>query len=48
MERGFSVVLNGRTGKVLRRAEETKPGDRLTIRPLEGIVVAETKETGEA
>ncbi|MDR1319722.1 MAG: exodeoxyribonuclease VII large subunit, partial [Treponema sp.] len=48
MERGFSVVVNGRTGKVLRRAEETRPGDSLTIQPLEGIVVAETKETGES
>jgi exodeoxyribonuclease VII large subunit len=38
LERGFSVVLREKTGKVLRAAGETKPGERLIIHPLEGII----------
>ncbi|MDR1419040.1 MAG: exodeoxyribonuclease VII large subunit [Treponema sp.] len=40
LERGFSVVVNVKTGAVLRRAADVKAGDKLTIRPLEGIVYA--------
>jgi exodeoxyribonuclease VII large subunit len=43
LERGFSVVLREKTGKVLRHAGETKPGERLIIRPMEGIVTANTE-----
>jgi exodeoxyribonuclease VII large subunit len=43
LERGFSVVLREKTGQVLRRAGETKPGERLIIRPLEGIITANTE-----
>jgi exodeoxyribonuclease VII large subunit len=40
LERGFSVVINENTGKTLRRAGETRPGDRLVIQPLEGRISA--------
>jgi exodeoxyribonuclease VII large subunit len=40
LERGFSVTVNEKTGRVVRRAEEVKPGDRLSIRPLEGTIAA--------
>ena len=48
LQRGYSVVMplrNGRTGPALRRATDVKPGDRLVIRPLEGIIRALTEET---
>jgi exodeoxyribonuclease VII large subunit len=40
MERGFSVVTREKTGALIRRAEEVKPGDTLTIRPLSGFITA--------
>ena len=40
MERGFSVVVNNRTGKVVRNAVDALPGDRLDIRPLAGTFTA--------
>ncbi|MDR3343114.1 MAG: exodeoxyribonuclease VII large subunit [Treponema sp.] len=43
LERGFSVVTNQETGKVVSRAGDTNPGDRLIIRPLEGIIIAQTE-----
>jgi exodeoxyribonuclease VII large subunit len=43
MERGFSVVVNARTGSVIRNAKEAKSGDRLSIRPLEGLINAVTE-----
>jgi exodeoxyribonuclease VII large subunit len=52
MERGFSLVINEKSGKVIRRADAVKPGDRLVIRPLVGIInaVAESvqKDDGNA
>ncbi|MDR1900081.1 MAG: exodeoxyribonuclease VII large subunit [Treponema sp.] len=47
LERGFSVVVSGRTGTIVRRAADTGAGDRLTIRPLEGIITAVTESTEE-
>jgi exodeoxyribonuclease VII large subunit len=44
LERGFSMVVNGRTGRIVRGAGDTKPGDRLTIRPLRGTITAITEE----
>ncbi|GHV14013.1 exodeoxyribonuclease 7 large subunit [Spirochaetia bacterium] len=44
LERGFSVTVNQRTGKVVRRAAEVKIGDRLSIRPLEGLIAATVME----
>jgi len=44
MERGFSMVLNARTGKVVRQSGDTRPGDRLEIRPLKGTITAITEE----
>jgi exodeoxyribonuclease VII large subunit len=44
LERGFSVAVNRRTGKVLRRAADLRTGDRLSIRPLEGLVGAVVEE----
>ncbi|MDR1863177.1 MAG: exodeoxyribonuclease VII large subunit, partial [Treponema sp.] len=40
MERGFSVVMAEKTGKVIRGSSEVKEGDRLLIRPLEGMFAA--------
>ncbi|GHV50676.1 exodeoxyribonuclease 7 large subunit [Spirochaetia bacterium] len=44
LERGFSVTVNQRTGKVVRRAAEVKAGDQLSIRPLEGLIAATVME----
>ena len=44
MERGFSMVVNSRTGKVIRKAGDACPGDRLTIQPLTGKITALTEE----
>ncbi|MDR0588907.1 MAG: exodeoxyribonuclease VII large subunit [Spirochaetaceae bacterium] len=48
LERGFSVVVNEETGKILRLPEDTKPGDRLSIRPLRGIITARTEKVAPA
>jgi exodeoxyribonuclease VII large subunit len=47
LERGFSVVTiaGGKNGGVVRRAGDVKKGDRLVIRPLEGLITAITEET---
>ncbi|GHV89982.1 exodeoxyribonuclease 7 large subunit [Spirochaetia bacterium] len=47
LERGFSVTVNQRTGKIVRRAAEVKTGDQLSIRPLEGMITAVVKEKEE-
>ncbi|GHT57112.1 exodeoxyribonuclease 7 large subunit [Spirochaetia bacterium] len=47
LERGFSVTVNQRTGKVVRRAVEVKAGDQLSIRPLEGLITAMVREKEE-
>jgi exodeoxyribonuclease VII large subunit len=44
LERGFSVVINENNGRAVRRASELKPGDRLTIRPMTGLVRALTQQ----
>jgi exodeoxyribonuclease VII large subunit len=44
LERGFSLVLHGETGKAVRRFDQVKPGDPLIIRPLEGLITARTEE----
>ncbi|MDR1955772.1 MAG: exodeoxyribonuclease VII large subunit [Treponema sp.] len=43
LERGFSVVLREATGKPVRRAGELTVGEQLIIRPLEGIITAQTQ-----
>jgi exodeoxyribonuclease VII large subunit len=45
LKRGFSVVFNESNGKILRRGKDAKPGDKLSIRPLEGLVRAVTEES---
>ena len=45
MERGFSVVTNSRTGKLVRSWEDAGKGDRLLIRPLNGTIAAITERT---
>ena len=40
LERGYSVVVNRRTGTIIRQAEGVRPGDRLEIRPLTGTITA--------
>jgi exodeoxyribonuclease VII large subunit len=47
LERGFSVVVNQRTGAILRRSGDVHSGDRLCVRPLEGIVYAVTEKAEE-
>jgi exodeoxyribonuclease VII large subunit len=44
MERGFSMVMNRRTGAVVRSGNDALPGDRLDIRPLHGTITAVTEE----
>ncbi|MDR1929623.1 MAG: exodeoxyribonuclease VII large subunit [Treponema sp.] len=43
LERGYSVVINEETGRALRSSSDTKPGDRLSIRPRKGLVNARTE-----
>jgi exodeoxyribonuclease VII large subunit len=40
MERGYSVVLNERTGTIIRNAEDAGKGDCLCIMPLKGTISA--------
>ncbi|MDR0758957.1 MAG: exodeoxyribonuclease VII large subunit [Treponema sp.] len=40
LERGFSVVIHGNSGMVVRNTNEVKPGDPLIIRPLLGVINA--------
>ncbi|MDR3167612.1 MAG: exodeoxyribonuclease VII large subunit [Treponema sp.] len=47
LERGFSVVIHGKTGKVVRRAGDTKTGDTLIIRPLQGLITVKTETAAE-
>jgi exodeoxyribonuclease VII large subunit len=47
LERGYSVVMpprKGKTGPAIRRYADVKPGDRLVIRPLEGLITALTEK----
>ena len=44
MERGFSVVVNKRSGQVVRGAQDVTVGDRLQIRPLNGSITALAEE----
>jgi exodeoxyribonuclease VII large subunit len=44
MERGFSVVVNRRTGAIVRSGNDALAGDRLDIRPLHGTITAITEE----
>ncbi|MDR2468614.1 MAG: exodeoxyribonuclease VII large subunit [Spirochaetaceae bacterium] len=49
LERGFSVVTQAVTGKIIRRAEDARPGEILKIRPLHGEIYAQVvKENHEA
>ena len=43
LERGFSVVLREASGKPVRSAGDLTLGERLIIRPLEGIITAQTE-----
>jgi len=44
MERGFSVVTNARTGRIVKHSGDARVGDRLEIRPLKGTITAITEE----
>jgi exodeoxyribonuclease VII large subunit len=44
MERGFSVVTNARTGRIVKHSGDARAGDRLEIRPLKGTITAVTEE----
>ena len=43
MERGFSMVMNKNTGKIIHSSDDAAPGDRLEIRPLRGVITAITE-----
>jgi exodeoxyribonuclease VII large subunit len=45
MEKGFSVVKNERTGKIIRSFRDVEQGDTLIIRPAEGIIHAIAEKT---
>ncbi|MDR2095463.1 MAG: exodeoxyribonuclease VII large subunit [Treponema sp.] len=51
LERGFSVVMaegkEGEAPRLIRRASDTRRGDRLIIRPMAGIITALTEDTKE-
>ncbi|MDR1904270.1 MAG: exodeoxyribonuclease VII large subunit [Treponema sp.] len=51
LERGFSVVMaegqEGEAPRLIRRASDTRRGDRLIIRPMAGIITALTEEIKE-
>ena len=51
LKRGFSVVMplrNGKPGPALRSAGEIKPGERLVIRPMDGIITALAEKTEQS
>ncbi|MDR2632746.1 MAG: exodeoxyribonuclease VII large subunit [Treponema sp.] len=43
LERGFSLVTREETGKLVRSAAELSLGEHLIIRPLEGLITAQTQ-----
>jgi len=43
LERGYSVVQDAATGRIIRRSQDTEPGQLLTIRPMEGLITAKTE-----
>ncbi|MDR0497692.1 MAG: exodeoxyribonuclease VII large subunit [Treponema sp.] len=45
LSRGFSVVMPLRGGPAIRNAGNVKPGDRLIIRPMEGLITALAETT---
>lgn len=47
LERGFSVVVNQRTGRILRDAATLELGDLLSIQPERGRLVARTEKIAE-
>ncbi|MDR0556892.1 MAG: exodeoxyribonuclease VII large subunit [Treponema sp.] len=44
LEKGYSIVTNMETGRVVRAASDVKTGDALAIRPLKGEIKAVVKE----
>ena len=44
LERGYSVVISERTGKIIRNAEDTEHGELLRIQPLKGTITAVTEK----
>jgi exodeoxyribonuclease VII large subunit len=47
LERGFSVVTNARTNNIVRGFMDVKTGDRLSIKPMEGIINVITEGTSD-
>ncbi|AEJ19781.1 exodeoxyribonuclease VII large subunit [Gracilinema caldarium] len=43
LERGYSVVQDAATGRIIRSSKDTEPGKFLKIRPMEGIITAKTE-----
>lgn len=43
LERGYSVVQDAATGRIIRRSQDTEPGQLLQIRPMEGLIRARTE-----
>lgn len=44
LDRGYAIVEDARTGKVLMRAEETAPGDEIRARLADGELIATVKK----
>jgi exodeoxyribonuclease VII large subunit len=47
LERGFALVVNAATGKVLRRASDAPAGTILRIRPMEGELTARVEDNAQ-
>jgi exodeoxyribonuclease VII large subunit len=47
MERGFSVVMNSRNGKLVKAWNDVKPGEQLLIRPALGMIMSTVDDVRE-
>ncbi len=45
LKRGYAVVRDGETGKIIRTARDTAPGKRLIIIPEQGTITVSVEET---
>ncbi len=44
LDRGYSMVTDGATGKVIRNSSELKPGSKIVIKPSSGTILATVDE----
>ena len=45
LDRGFSLVTNTRTGKIVKSSDDARRGDRLEIHPLKGTISVITEDS---